>query len=76
MDKISLEDLLEAARKLPIEQQRQLVEQLMKNANRAGEDQSMAQTALEAVEQTRGAMQGLDRETIIWLAEDEELCGY
>ena len=31
---------------------------------------------LNPVEQTRGSMKGLDRETIIWLAEDEELCGY
>jgi tetratricopeptide (TPR) repeat protein len=31
---------------------------------------------LDPVEKTRGSMGGLDRETIIWLAEDEELCGY
>lgn len=32
--------------------------------------------SVEAVERTRGSMKGLDRDTIIWLAEDEELCGY
>jgi hypothetical protein len=32
--------------------------------------------ALEAVEKTEGTMKDLDKETIIWLAEDEELCGY
>jgi hypothetical protein len=31
---------------------------------------------LAIVEETRGTIKGLDRETIIWLAEDEELCGY
>jgi hypothetical protein len=31
---------------------------------------------LAIVEETRGAIKGLDRETVIWLAEDEELCGY
>lgn len=31
---------------------------------------------LDPVEKTRGSMGGLDRETIIWLAEDGELCGY
>ena len=31
---------------------------------------------LDAVERTLGAMKGLDRDTVIWLAEDEELCGY
>jgi|SRR5689334_23612250 len=37
-----------------------------------------AQTSadVDPVEKTRGSMSGLDRETIIWLAEDEELCGY
>jgi hypothetical protein len=28
------------------------------------------------VEETRGTIKGLDRETIIWLAEDAELSGY
>ncbi len=32
--------------------------------------------ALEIVERLSGTIKGLDRETIIWLAEDEKLCGY
>jgi hypothetical protein len=74
MSQTSIEDLLDAARKLPPDEQRQLAERLINEISRADTNQS--QTALEAVKQTRGAMKGLDRETIIWLAEDEELCGH
>ena len=73
----NLEDVLNAARKLPLEQQQQLVEKLLEAAGRTDKDQKDAQAvALEAVEKTHGTIKGLDRKTVIWLAEDEELCGY
>jgi hypothetical protein len=73
----NLEAVLEAALRLPLEEQRQLAEQLSAVTNLSDEAR-LAEEAewLEIVEETRGTIKGLDRETIIWLAEDEELCGY
>ena len=68
----SFESLLDAARQLPPIQQK-LLEQEPDSAAQLTESQ---QTALEAVEKLSGTIKGLDRETILWLAEDEELCGY
>jgi hypothetical protein len=73
----NLEAVLEAALRLPLEEQRQLAEQLPAVTNLSDEAR-LAEEAewLAIVEETRGTIKGLDRETIIWLAEDEELCGY
>jgi hypothetical protein len=71
MSQSSFESVLNEARKLPLEEQAQLVEQLLEEIQ-----SEKKQKALDAVERTRGRIKGLDRETIIWLAEDEELCGY
>lgn len=49
------------------------IEQLREHG---GQPSDKTRRALEAVEKTHGSMKGLDRDTIIWLAEDEELCGY
>ena len=72
----SLEEVLDAARRLPVDQQRNLAEQLIRDICSSTATPKEARQALDAVEKTRGAMKGLDRETVIWLAEDEELCGY
>ena len=73
----SFETLLNAARQLPPFQQRLLAQKLLEEDATPAAPLTEAQiAALEAVEQTRGTIKGLDRETIIWLAEDEELCGY
>jgi hypothetical protein len=72
----SLEEVLDAARRLPMDQQRDLAERLIKDVGRATATPKAVQDALDAVEKTRGAMKGLDRDTVIWLAEDEELGGY
>lgn len=72
----SLEEVLDAARRLPVDQQRNLAAQLISEIGRATASPRAVQDALDAVEKTRGAMKGLDRDTVIWLAEDEELCGY
>ena len=78
MKEESLKSILDAARKLSPDQQRLLVELLGKK-KKGGQIKAVSnrtQRALEAVEKTRGSMKGLDRDTIIWLAEDEELSGY
>ena len=71
MSQMDFESILQAARQLPIEQQQQLIDELRQEM-----EADKKQKALEAVERTRGRIKGLDRETIIWLAEDEELCEY
>jgi len=76
MSQENFEAVLYAVRQLPLEQQRQLVEQLMKDLSRSQNTQTQEQAEIDVVEETRGSLKGLDRETIIWLAEDEELCGY
>lgn len=76
MSQESLESVLDAARKLSLEEQRRLAEQIIKELGKSQTIANRMQRALEAVERTRGSMKGLDRDTIIWLAEDEELCGY
>lgn len=75
MSKDNLESILDAARKLPVDQQRLLAERLMHQVSGKRTAQQINES-LEAVVKTRGSMKGLDRDTIIWLAEDEELCGY
>ncbi|MBI3653734.1 MAG: hypothetical protein HY231_22100 [Acidobacteria bacterium] len=71
MRQMNFASLLQAARQLPDEQRQQLIDELRQEI-----EADKKQKALEAVARTRGRIKGLDRETIIWLAEDEELCGY
>src|SRR5262245_8031532 len=73
----NLEAVLEAALRLPLEEQRRLAEQLPAVTNLSDEARSAEEAEwLAIVEETRGTIKGLDRETIIRLAEDEDLCGY
>jgi len=73
----SLQDVLEAARQLPLDERRRLAEQLLAEVQRTGEAIAVEQAAaLTVVEELYGTIKGLDRDTLIWLAEDEELCGY
>ncbi|MBS1790266.1 MAG: hypothetical protein JST85_21255 [Acidobacteria bacterium] len=73
----SLELLLNAARQLPPVQQRLLAQKLLEDAESTAAPLTEEQrAALEIVERLSGTIKGLDRETLIWLAEDEELCGY
>jgi hypothetical protein len=62
----NLEAVLEAALRLPLEEQRQLAEQLSAVTN-VSDEARLAEEAewLEIVEETRGTIKGLDRETII-----------
>lgn len=73
----NLAAVLEAARKLPLDQQRWIAQELLKPeaaADAPSDAEQMA--ALEIVKRTRGVIKGLDRETLIRIAEDEEFCGY
>ena len=73
----NLEAVLEAALRLSLEEQRQLAGQLPAVTNLSDEARLAEEPEwLAIVEETRGTIKGLDRGTIIWLAEDEELCGY
>jgi hypothetical protein len=73
----NLEAVLNAALRLPLEEQRQLAEQLSAITTLSDEARLADESEwLAIVEETRGSIKGLDRETIIWLAEDEELSGY
>lgn len=73
----SFESLLGAARQLPPTQQKLLAQKLLEQEpDSAAHLTESQQAALEAVDKLSGTIKGLDRETILWLAEDEELCGY
>ncbi len=69
----TLDNLLNAVRSLPLAERRQLAARLNKELE-ATEQQVQENRAI--VRETRGTIKGLDRETIIALAEDEEYCGY
>ena len=73
----NLEAVLEAALRFSLEEQRQLVGQLQA-VTKLSDEPHLVEGAewLAIVEETRGTIKGIDRETIIWLAEDEELSGY
>ena len=75
----NLQSVLEAARQLPPEQRRrlaaQLLEEVEKNESLAPE-LARKQRALSIVEETFGAIKGLDPVTLAQLAEDEEFSGY
>lgn len=73
----NLATVLEAARKLPLDQQRWIAQELLKPEATANARSDAEQTAaLEIVKRTHGVIKGLDRETLIRIAEDEEFCGY
>lgn len=69
----TMESILAAINKLPLNERRQLAEELAKKTELT-EDEKVRNHAL--VDRLFGSMKGLDRETIIKLAEDEEFCGY
>ena len=69
----ALEHLLEAARALPLNERRELAAKLIKDVEAT---EAEIENNLALVRETRGTIKGLDRETLIALAEDEEYCGY
>ncbi len=75
----SLQDVLNAARQLPSDEQRRLVEQLVAEVRQTGDpalEEARRRRAASIVEETFGSIKGLDRATLISLAEDEEYSGY
>jgi hypothetical protein len=72
----TVEEILAEARKLPPEEQRQLASALLNETGRRDQKEAGIRAALAIVEETNGTIKGLDRETIITLAEDEEFSGY
>lgn len=73
-----LQSVYDAARELSPDDRRRLAERLLEEANGVEEEARARETTevMAILERTRGTIKGLDRDTIIWLAEDEELCGY
>ena len=74
----NLTNILKAARQLPIKEQRQLAEQLLKQSdtNERLDSEARKRKALSIVNETYGSIKGLKRATLIRLAEDKEFCGY
>jgi len=74
----NLTNILKAARQLPIKEQRQLAEQLLKqtDTNERLDSEARKRNALSIVNETYGSIKGLKRATLIRLAKDEEFCGY
>ncbi len=76
----NLQSVLEAARQLPPEQRRRLAAQLLEEVGGVNEppasELTRKQRALSIVEETFGAIKGLDRVALAQLAEDEEFSGY
>lgn len=71
----TIEEILVKVRKLTPQEKRQLASAQLEEAARENKEEEVPAT-LAILEETRGSIKGLDRETIIWLAEDEGLCGY
>jgi hypothetical protein len=75
----SLQDVLNAARQLPPDELRRLVEQLVaevRSTAGASSEEARKQRAAAIVEETYGSIKGLDHATLVSLAEDEEYSGY
>lgn len=75
----SLQDVLNAARQLPPDELRRLVEQLVAEIrSTAGPtpEEARKRRAVSIVEETYGSIKGVDRATLVSLAEDEEYSGY
>jgi hypothetical protein len=71
-----MDEILEAARALPLGERRELAARLAKEIAASEIKPHDVQANLAIVERTRGTIKGLDRETIRSLAEDEEFSGY
>ena len=68
--------VLKEARKLPIEEKRRLADLLLEDLDKMKEGDAGVKAARATVAETSGSMAGLDRATLIRLAEDEEFSGY
>jgi hypothetical protein len=73
---MALEKVLEAARQLSPIERRELAARLLAEIPRPRLSDEEIERNREVVRRTRGTIKGLDRATLISLAEDEEYCGY
>ena len=69
-------NLLKEAQKLPLEERRELADLLLEDLDKVQSHDKEIQAARAIVAETSGSMAGLDRATLIHLAEDEEFSGY
>jgi hypothetical protein len=69
---VSFDYVLAMAQQLPVNEQQELIARL--SSQRITIEQIEANLAI--VRETRGTIKGLDYETLISLAEDEDYCGY
>lgn len=74
MSQSNFETVLSEALKLPFDQQQQLIEHLLQEIQ--SHDLKGPSQETDLVEKTFGTIKGIDRETLISIAEDEEFCGY
>ena len=75
----SLQDVLNAALRLPPDERRRLVEQLIAEVHSLAApvgEKARGSRALAIVEETYGSIKGLDRAMLISLVEDERYGGY
>ncbi len=69
----NLESILEAISRLPLNERRQLAEEMARRIELTAEEKARNEAI---VEKWYGAFSGLDKETVSKIAEDEEFCGY
>jgi len=75
----SLQDVLNAARRLPPDELQRLVEQLVaevRSTTGPAPEEARRRRAVSIVEETYGSIKGVDRATLVSLAEGEEYSGY
>ncbi len=72
----NLQAMLNQARQLPVEERRELADLILNDLSATQDMDVEIHSARRIVAETSGSMAGLDRATLIMLAEDEEYCGY
>lgn len=75
----SLQNVLDVARQLPPDELRRLVEHLIAEVHSVAapvSEKARGRRSLAIVEETYGSIKGLDRATLISLAEDKGCGGY
>ncbi len=68
--------MIEETWKFPVEEKRQLADLLLEDFDKVERRDKEIQAARAIVTETSGSMAGLDRATLIQLAEDAEFSGY
>src|SRR5437588_2651550 len=69
-------EILKEAQNLQLEERQLLADLLLSEVETSRRTEEQVRATLAIVEETSASMAGLDRETLIRLAEDDEFCGY